>query len=163
MDVETRLAALEADNKKLRSDLKRLQKQFRKLTKEPEDPDKPKKPSGFAKPMNLSEALTTFLDVPNDTMLARTDVTKEINKYVKEHSLQNPENKREIILDAKLKTIITPVEGEVVTFFNLQKYMSPHYLKDSESEVKTAEPEPQAEAKKPTVKKIVKKVVKPKA
>ena len=165
-EIETRLALLEAENVKIKTDLKKLQKTLKKLAKENEDPDKPKKLSGFAKPMRLSNELTTFLGVDSETMMARTDVTKEINKYVKANNLQNPNNKREIILDAKLKTIINAPAEEQVTFFNLQKFMSLHYIKsdiqESSAEEKVKEvpvSEPVTEQK-PTVKKIVKRVVK---
>lgn len=144
---------------KLRADLKRLQKVVRKLSKGEEDEDKPKKLSGFAKPMKMSKELCEFLGVSEDTLMARTDVTKEINKYVKANNLQNPENKRELILDAKLKTILTVPSDVTLTFFNLQKYMSHHYLKDETVEAKPekAAPVEKAAEEKP-VKKIVKKV-----
>lgn len=147
---------------KLRADFKRLQKAVRKLTKGEADEEKPKKLSGFAKPMKMSVALCKFLGVSEDTLMARTDVTKEINKYVKANNLQNPENKRELILDDKLKTILTVPSDVTLTFFNLQKYMSEHYIKD-ESEVKEAvksdskEPVAKDVSKEP-VKKVVKKV-----
>lgn len=158
-ELAQKIEVLEATNAKLVADVKKLQKAFKKLAKENEDPDKPKRASGFAKPMKLSEALTQFLGVDSDTMMARTDVTKEINKYVKAHNLQNPENKREIILDAKLRTIIKQNGDESITFFNLQRYMSPHYIKDDRPESAPVEEEAPKEEKKP-VKKIVKKVIK---
>uniref|UniRef100_A0A6C0F872 DM2 domain-containing protein n=1 Tax=viral metagenome TaxID=1070528 RepID=A0A6C0F872_9ZZZZ len=165
--MEKRIELLELDNTKLKADVKKLLKLVKKLTKENEDPDKPKKLSGFAKPMQLSKELSDFLCVNHDTMMARTDVTKEINKYVKANNLQNPENKREIILDAKLKTIISAPIDETVTFFNLQKFMSKHYIKN---DVEKTENIPKSESTKECVsevpevkqpaKKIVKRVVK---
>ena len=140
---------------KLRVDLKRLQKVVRKLSKGDEDEDKPKKLSGFAKPMKMSNELCEFLGVAGDTLMARTDVTKEINKYVKANNLQNPENKRELILDAKLKTILTVPADVTLTFFNLQKYMSHHYIKE---ESKTEKPVVEKAAPETPVKKVVKKV-----
>lgn len=149
--------ALVKEVMKLRADLKRLQKAVRKLGRGEEDEDKPKKVSGFAKPMKLSKELCEFLGVSNDTLMARTDVTKEINKYVKANNLQNPENKRELILDSKLKTILTVPSDVTLTFFNLQKYMSHHYIKDTE----TVPVEKVPVADKAPVKKIVKKTVRP--
>ena len=149
---------------KLRADLKRLQKTVRKLVKGDEDEDKPKKLSGFAKPMKMSSELCSFLGVAADTLMARTDVTKEINKYVKANNLQNPENKRELILDDKLKTILTIPSDVTLTFFNLQKYMSHHYIKD-ETEAPAASSKAAApkkeEAAPASVKKVVKKVTRP--
>ena len=141
---------------KLRADLKRLQKAVRKLSKTDEDgEDKPKKLSGFAKPMKMSSELCAFLGVDKATLMARTDVTKEINKYVKANNLQNPENKRELILDDKLKTILTVPSDVTLTFFNLQRYMSHHYLKSDEE---PTEPKTPATDEKAPVKKVVKKV-----
>ena len=144
---------------KLRADLKRLQKAVRKLSKGEEDEDKPKKLSGFAKPMKMSAELCAFLGVDKDTFMARTDVTKEINKYVKANNLQNPENKRELILDDKLKTILTVPSDVTLTFFNLQRYMSNHYLKSEEpADAPKTPAAPAATEEKATVKKVVKKV-----
>ena len=155
---------------KLRADLKKLQKAVRKLSKtdEPGDDEKPKKLSGFAKPMKMSKELCAFLGVDASTLMARTDVTKEINKYVKAHNLQNPENKRELILDQKLKTILTVPSDVTLTFFNLQKYMSHHYIKEDQPSATTAKKQKQTPTPvenevedKPPVKKIVKKTVRP--
>ena len=165
------IESLQADIIKLQADMKKLQKAVRKLAKSDEEP-KEKKLNGFSKPMNLSKELTAFLEVSEDTMLARTEVTKLINKYVKEHNLQNPENKREFALDDKLKTIIKAQDNEQVTFFNLQKFMSPHYLNPAPAPVETpsapetpTEPAPPpstpvAEVAEPN--KVIKKIVKTK-
>ncbi|GAQ89135.1 hypothetical protein KFL_004900020 [Klebsormidium nitens] len=47
-----------------------------------------KEPSGFAKPSYLSPELCEFLDLPIDSQLPRTEVTKRLVAYVKEHDLQ---------------------------------------------------------------------------
>jgi len=92
--------------------------------------DKPKRaPSGFAKPTGLSSQLCTFLGVDPSTELARTDVTKKITTYVKEHGLQKPENKKVIQPDAKLGALLNVPNGEESTYFNLQKYMKVHIQK----------------------------------
>ena len=64
-------------------------------------------------------------------MLPRTDVTKSINAYIKEHKLQNPKNGREIFPDDTLRKLLKIQKGDELTFFNLQKYMSPHFAKAS--------------------------------
>lgn len=45
-------------------------------------------------PQKLSPELTEFT---GQSTLPRTEVVKLISAYVKEHNLQNPENRREII------------------------------------------------------------------
>ena len=155
---------LKAEIAKLRSDLKKLQKVVKNMNKDPNAEVVPKKPSGFAKPSKLSKELTTFLGVTADTELARTEVTKMINKYVKENGLQKEVNKRVLILDDKLKTIITCEGDEEVTFFNLQRYMSKHFVKEEKATtpVKTvAKPtEKPVETPPSEIKKVVKKVQK---
>ena len=56
-------------------------------------------------------------------------MTKSVNKYITEKGLKHPENGRQIIMDDKLKELLAPPEGVVVTYLNLQKYLSPHYVK----------------------------------
>ncbi len=86
-------------------------------------------PSGFVKPTKISDELATFLGKDKGTEMARTEVTREINKYIRSHNLQDAENRRKIIPDAKLKTLLKLSAKDELTYFNLQKYMSPHFAK----------------------------------
>ena len=86
-------------------------------------------PSGFVKPTLISSELAKFVGVPDGTLMARTEVTKQINCYIKEHKLQDPSNGRIIIPDATLGKLLNIKKDEQLTFFNLQKYMSPHFAK----------------------------------
>jgi len=61
-------------------------------------------------------------------MMARTDVTKSITKYIKETDLQKPENRKIILADTKLGNLLNAGDVEV-TYFNLQKWMKVHYQK----------------------------------
>ena len=61
--------------------------------------------------------------------MARTDVTRDINKYIREHGLQDKENGRKINPDSKLSSLLKVGKDEVLTYFNLQRYMSPHFAK----------------------------------
>lgn len=88
-----------------------------------------KAPSGFAKPTELSPALCTFLDVPEGTHLARTDVTRRLNAYIKEHKLQAEEDKRNIQPDTNMKSILNMEEGDKLTFFNLQSYIKHNFVR----------------------------------
>ena len=98
------------------------------------DPNKPKrKPSGITKPALISDELADFLGVPHGTELSRPDVSKRIGCYIKEHNLQNPENKRIIFPDeafGKLLRYDSSIEGiEKLSYFNMQKYLKIHYPK----------------------------------
>lgn len=81
------------------------------------------KPSGFAKEALVSDELAKFLGKPSGTMMARTQVTKEINAYIKKHKLQDPNQGKIINPDKRLKTLLRVGSGEELTYFNLQKYM----------------------------------------
>jgi upstream activation factor subunit UAF30 len=86
-------------------------------------------PSGFVKPTKISDELAKFLEKPVGTEMARTDVTREINKYIRSHDLQDKENGRKINPDSKLQTLLKLKKTDELTYFNLQKYMSPHFSK----------------------------------
>ena len=63
-------------------------------------------------------------------------MTKRLNLYVAERGLKNGQL---INLDDVLKALLNPPEGEQVTFLNLQKFISPHYIKEPKV-VKPKEP-----------------------
>ena len=86
-------------------------------------------PSGFVKPTLISNELADFLGKPVGTEMARTEVTREINAYIREHKLQDKDNGRKIIADKKLTGLLKLKKGDELTYFNLQKYMSPHFAK----------------------------------
>ena len=86
-------------------------------------------PSGFVKPAAISPELAKFLGVAADTKMARTDVTKMITSYVKEHKLQASDNGRRIMPDSKLKALLKVTDKDEVTYFNLQKFMKHHFVK----------------------------------
>jgi upstream activation factor subunit UAF30 len=88
-----------------------------------------RQPSGFVKPTKISDELAQFLEKPIGSEMARTDVTREINKYIRSHNLQDKENGRKINPDVKLQTLLKLKKTDELTYFNLQRYMSPHFQK----------------------------------
>ena len=86
-------------------------------------------PSGFVKPSLISDELAKFLDKPCGTEMARTDVTREINKYIRANNLQDKSNGRKINPDKQLTQLLKIEESVDLTYFNLQKYMGPHFPK----------------------------------
>jgi chromatin remodeling complex protein RSC6 len=87
-------------------------------------------PSGFVKPSSISDELAMFLGKPAGTKMARTDVSKEINTYIRVHGLQDPFNGRRIYPDEKLKKLLGVTPNDELTYFNLQKYMKHHFHKE---------------------------------
>lgn len=84
-------------------------------------------PSGFVKPTPISKELAEFLGKSDGSEMARTEVTREINAYIRTNNLQDKENGRRINPDTKLKALLKLKKGEELTYFNLQRYMSPHF------------------------------------
>ena len=111
--------------KRVARDRKVMQKKMKGRAKRVVDPNKP--PSGFAKPGPVSDELRAFLKLGSDELIARTEVTKKITEYCKAHNLQKAEDKRTINVDGPLKKLLRLKKGDVLTFFNLQKYMKIHY------------------------------------
>ena len=86
-------------------------------------------PSGFVKPTKISLELANFLGKPKGSEMARTEVTREINTYIRSHKLQDPSNGRRILADSKLRKLLKLKKDDELTYFNLQRYMSPHFAK----------------------------------
>ncbi len=93
-------------------------------------------PSGFVKPTRISDELAKFLSKPVGTEMARTEVTREINDYIRKHSLQDKANGRQINADTPLMNLLKLKKDDVLTYFNLQKFMSPHFSKSVKTETK---------------------------
>ena len=87
-------------------------------------------PSGFVKPTGISDELAKFLEKPVGSEMARTEVTRDINKYIRTNGLQDKENGRKIIPDSKLAALLKLSNTDELTYFNLQRYMSPHFAKN---------------------------------
>jgi chromatin remodeling complex protein RSC6 len=134
-------------------ELKKMQKEFlltvKNLTKKTKrkrplvnEDGTPRKPSGFASPVVVSDLLYKFLEqfgVQHGQPIARTDVTRFVTQYIKDKNLQNPEHRREIVPDKDLREIFgEPVEHKdpndpsspkVWTYLRMQKYLSSHFPK----------------------------------
>ena len=120
----------------LKSEFKNLEKQYnkevrvnKKLTAKKKKKQGNRQPSGFVKPTQISEELAEFLGKSKGTEMARTAVTKEINQYIRENNLQDPSNGRKIKPDDALTQLLKLTKDDELTYFNLQKYMSPHFAK----------------------------------
>ena len=163
-DVQTtslkmRFDALIKSKQDLMNDIKREIQELRKMQRDhehavrdaskrskkkkvPRDNSNPRKPSGFASPVVVSDQLYKFLEqfgVNKTEPIARTDVTRYITSYIKDKDLQNPEHRREIIPDDALRTLFGPAMEPkdpndsnsplVYTYLKLQKYLSSHFPK----------------------------------
>lgn len=127
------LKALLKDSKRLRTDTAKAMKISKKRKSS-------SAPSGFNKPVRISEELSKFLKdslkedgtrvVGEDGLVARKDVTSSICAYIKAHSLQSPQDGRIIVPDKKLAKIVNYTEGDRLDYFNLQTKIKHHYIRD---------------------------------
>ncbi len=88
-----------------------------------------RQPSGFIKPTLITDELATFLGRASGTEMARTEVSKEINQYIRSKKLQDESNGRIIRPDGPLKKLLRVGDDEELTYFNLQRYMKHHFIK----------------------------------
>jgi chromatin remodeling complex protein RSC6 len=131
-----RLTSLRTQISSLLTDFRALQKRAERELKASQKASQKRKrktgnrqPSGFVKPTLISDQLANFLGKAKGSELARTEVTREINAYIRANKLQDPTNGRKINPDSKLKTLLNLTPADELTYFNLQKYMSPHFAK----------------------------------
>ena len=90
--------------------------------------------SGIAKPGYISPELCKFIGKDVGTEMARTEVIKHVNSYIKEHGLQDAKNKRIIRPDSKLQSLLKTKKSDEVTYFNLQTFMKRHYANPAKSQ-----------------------------
>lgn len=128
-NLSSQITALRSELKTLERDTTREMRNQEKANAKRKRKTGNRKPSGFVKPTLISSELASFLGKPDGTEMARTEVTREINAYIKTNKLQDATNGRRIIPDAKLKTLLKIKKGDELTYFNLQKYMSSHFAK----------------------------------
>lgn len=87
--------------------------------------------SGFLKPVQISKDLAKFTGWEQSQLRSRVDVTKFICDYIKEHNLQDPEDKRNIRVDqdANLKKLLKfdGKDGKPLTYYRLQTYLKSHF------------------------------------
>lgn len=106
--------------------LKRLNK--RRRTKGSSD----RKPSGFQSPIQITGELCSFLQCEPGSKVSRMEVTRQINKYIKENNLQDPADKRNINADEKLRALLRIDSSDNLTYFNLQSKMNHLFIKATE-------------------------------
>ena len=126
MQISTLQQQVKTVEKNVKKELKNLKKDKKK--------DKPKSkraPSGFAKPTKVTKELCDFMDRPEGSEIARTEVTKALVTYIKTNNLleQGEDSKNKIVPDEKLKTLLGIQDDELsdLTYFNIQKYMNKHF------------------------------------
>lgn len=85
--------------------------------------EKPKtghKPNALQQPLQPSQDLAA---VVGEGTMARGEVVSKVWEYIKANKLQNPDDGREILADAKLKKVFGK---DKVTMFEMNKFLAAH-------------------------------------
>jgi len=125
--VSTMITEVKKLEKRVHREIKDARKRRRRVKVEGEEGAKPRGPSIFEIPTKVTEELCVFLGKPKGTLISRSNVTREINNYVKEKNLKN---KHDIKPDAALKKLLRLTDADNLTYFNLQRYLNTHYVKE---------------------------------
>ena len=123
------LSSMKSDYKTLEKTVARELKQATKSSGKKRRSSANKQPSGFVKPTKISDELIKFLGKEAGTEMSRVEVSKEINAYINLHKLKDEKCGRQINPDAKLTKLLKVQKDEVLTFFNLQRYLKIHFIK----------------------------------
>ena len=84
---------------------------------------------GTGKPNALQQPLTPSAElgaIVGTGAIPRGEVVKKVWDYIKKNNLQNPQNKREILADDKLKKVF---DKDKVTMFEMHKHLANHLKK----------------------------------
>ena len=136
--LSSMISSLKTEYKSLEKKWQRELKTAQKLSSKRKRKSGNRAPSGFVKPTRISDELASFLGKDKGTEMARTSVTRDINAYIRTNNLQDKENGRKINPDAKLASLLKLQKTDVLTYFNLQRFMSPHFAKSVKAEVAAA-------------------------
>jgi chromatin remodeling complex protein RSC6 len=127
--IKTQISNLQQNLKHLEKNVRKQMKGLKKeVTKNKNKGNR--KPSGFAKPSKVTKELCEFMKKDEGTEIARTEVTKALVAYIKENKLENETNSKIITPDEKLKFLLGLEEGQELTYFNIQKFMNKHFVKN---------------------------------
>jgi chromatin remodeling complex protein RSC6 len=133
--VASMLSQVKKLEKRVHREIRDARKRKRRVAATEGADAKPRTPSIFERPTQVTDELCKFLGRPAGTLMSRSEVTKAVNNYVKEKGLKN---KHDIKPDAALKKLLAIGEGEPLTYFNLQRYLNRHYIKAEKPAVATA-------------------------
>ena len=87
------------------------------------------------KPVKISSEMASFTNWDPNQLYSRNVVTKFLCDYVRDNNLQNPEDRRQILCDDKLSTLLKydRENSSPLTYPGIQKYMQHHFFNNSSS------------------------------
>lgn len=110
--------------KLLKSDTLRVSKQRQRSNRQKNTT------SGFMKQVPISKEMAKFANWDPSQLRSRVEVTKFICDYVKQHNLQNPQDRRQILPDDRLSKLLNfdaKKSDKPLTYYYLQRVIQPHF------------------------------------
>ena len=129
-NFKTQISSLQQNLKILEKNVKKQMNGLKKIVTKNNNKGN-RTPSGFATPRKVTDELCNFMNKSNGTEIARTEVTKALIAYIKENKLENEQKSQFIYPDEKLKFLLDIKDGDELTYFNIQKYMNKHFIKNT--------------------------------
>jgi hypothetical protein len=130
------ISTIQQHVRSLEKNVKKEMKNYNKDKKSKKEKSK-REPSGFAKPTTVTKELCNFMNKPEGTKIARTEVTKALTHYIREHQLSHKDSdgRLKIIPDQKLENLLNIDDDELnnLSYFNIQKYMNKHFFSNKSS------------------------------
>jgi chromatin remodeling complex protein RSC6 len=131
--MKTQMTSMQQSIKCLEKSVKKQMKGLKKEATKTKAKGGTRMPSGFAKPCKVTKELCAFMNKNEGTEIARTEVTRALIAYIKENKLENSTNSKIIAPDEKLKVLLGIEDGQELNYFNIQKYMNKHFVKNIET------------------------------
>jgi chromatin remodeling complex protein RSC6 len=127
--MKTQITGIQQNIKQLEKSVKKQMKGLKKEVVKTKNKGN-RQPSGFAKPSKVTKELCEFMNKAEGSEIARTEVTRALVAYIKENKLENTSNSKIISPDDKLKILLGLDDSQELTYFNIQKYMNKHFVKN---------------------------------
>jgi chromatin remodeling complex protein RSC6 len=129
--MKTQITGIQQNIKHIEKSVKKQMKGLKKEVTKTKNKGN-RQPSGFAKPSKVTKELCEFMNKAEGSEIARTEVTRALVAYIKENKLENTTNSKIISPDDKLKGLLGLDDSQELTYFNIQKYMNKHFVKNAE-------------------------------
>ena len=130
--MKTQITSIQQNIKQIEKNVKKQMKGLKKEVVKNKNKGN-RQPSGFAKPTKVTKELCEFMNQSEGTEIARTEVTRALVSYIKQNKLENTSNSKIILPDNKLKDLLGLDDSQELTYFNIQKYMNKHFIKNVEA------------------------------
>jgi chromatin remodeling complex protein RSC6 len=127
--MKTQITSIQQNIKQIEKNVKKQMKGLKKEVVKNKNKGN-RQPSGFAKPTKVTKELCEFMNQSEGTEIARTEVTRALVSYIKQNKLENTSNSKIILPDNKLKDLLGLDDSQELTYFNIQKYMNKHFVKN---------------------------------